>query len=77
MIIHITGVNCQNDHLLDRVAGDAGFGHLVRNHLDTTATLDIGSYDSNIDAGISVEEIQRMVGRFVLRGFGVTVENGV
>ncbi|MGL4353040.1 MAG: hypothetical protein ACRCTP_03740 [Aeromonas popoffii] len=77
MKIIITGVNCNNDHLLNRIAGDAGFLGLVHNSMDTTATLDIGSIDSCTDAGISLQVIQQMVGRYVMCGFGVSVEHGI
>ena len=77
MKIHLTGVNVNNEHLLPRISGDAGFLGLCKNHLDTTATLDVGSIDTCAEAGISLEEIQRMVGRFVMCGFGVKVEHGV
>ena len=78
MKIIITGVNCNNDHLLNHIAGDAGFHGLVRtNCMGTAASLDIGSVDSCADAGISLQEIQQMVGRFVIHGFGVSVEHGI
>lgn len=77
MKIHLTGVNVNNEHLLPRISGDAGFLGLCKNHLDTTATLDVGSIDTCAEAGISIEEIQRMVGRFAMHGFGVKVEHGV
>lgn len=74
MKICLSGVNLNNEHILVRISGDAGFLGLLKDHCDTTATLDIGSIDSCEDAGISLEEIQRMIGRFVMHGFGVKVE---
>lgn len=77
MRICITGVNVNNESLLSDIAGDAGFQGLLKNHMNTMATMHIGSVDSCIEAGISLGEIDRMIGRFVIHGFGVSVDHQI
>lgn len=72
-ILNIGGININNHHKIKEIAGIAGFAKSVRYTSECEAFIDIRNNDFWNKAGIKESEIEKMLGRFVINGFYLSI----
>lgn len=78
MVIEISNVNIRNHSQLKVIARIAGCAASIETVNETTASIDIGTYQQRKEAAVSEGEIESMIFAFVRAGFAVrTIGNSI
>lgn len=69
--LNISGININNDHLVNEIAGIAGFANSVERADLCSAQINIHDSSFCAKAGIKKSEVNEMIASFVIAGFDV------